>query len=161
MRPAIHAKYLRTCGLHPPPPCLGAGGIGICGLCCPAQRSVRFFESFVENCYMRSAEGQRNAAPPHNPVRRSLRYVTGLRGCDHTAQNSKPRLSVAANKSCLQGRPFKIWSRAPAPYGNWNACLRSTYGWSYHCRPFLRQEPYIPIYPVQWPGNVKPSVSAS
>ena len=55
--------------------------------------------------------------PPHNPVRRSLRYVTGLRGCSHAAQKSKPRLSVAANKSCLQGRTFRIWSCCPAPYG--------------------------------------------
>ena len=43
----------------------------------------------------------------------------------------------------------------------WHACLRGTYGRPDHCRPFLRQEPYIPICPVRWPGNVKPSVSAS
>lgn len=33
------------------------------------------------------------------------------------AQNNKPRLSAAANKSCLKGRPLKIWSCGPAPYG--------------------------------------------
>ena len=65
--------------------------------------------------------------PPHNPVRRSLRYVTGLRGCSHAAQKSKSRLSVAANKSCLQGWPFKIWSCAPAPYGKGShVCAAST-----------------------------------
>ncbi len=65
--------------------------------------------------------------PPHNPVRRSLRYVTGLRGCSHAAQKSKPRLSVAANKSCLQGRTSKIWSCAPAPYGKeTHVCAAST-----------------------------------
>ena len=77
--------------------------------------------------YAGSAEDQRNAAPPHNLVRRSLRYVTGLRGCSHAAQKSKPRLSVAANKSCLQGRTSKIWSCAPAPYGKGtHVCAAST-----------------------------------
>ena len=77
--------------------------------------------------YAGSAEDQRNAAPPHNPVRRSLRYVTGLRGCSHAAQKSKSRLSVAANKSCLQGRTSKIWSCAPAPYGKGtHVCAAST-----------------------------------
>lgn len=77
--------------------------------------------------YVSSAEVQRNAAPPHNPVRRSMRYVTGLRGCSHAAQNSKPRLSAAANKSCLKGRTFKIWSCCPAPYGKGtHVCAAST-----------------------------------
>lgn len=67
--------------------------------------------------YVVSAEGQRNAAPPYNPVRRSWLHVSGLWGCDFAAQNSKSRLSAAANKSCLIGWPFKIWSCAPAPDG--------------------------------------------
>ena len=50
------------------------------------------------------------------------RYVSAAPAWNRTsglaAQKSKSRLSVAANKSCLQGWPFKIWSCAPAPYGN-------------------------------------------
>lgn len=43
------------------------------------------------------------------------------------AQNSKSRLSVTANKSCLIGWPFKIWSRCPAPYGTGQpVCAAST-----------------------------------
>ena len=43
------------------------------------------------------------------------------------AQKSKSRLSVAANKSCLQGRTSKIWSCAPAPYGKGtHVCAAST-----------------------------------
>lgn len=77
--------------------------------------------------YVSSAEDQRNAAPPHNPVRRSWPHVSGLWGCDLAAQNSKSRLSAAANKSCLNGRPFKIWSCSPAPYGNGQpVCAAST-----------------------------------
>ena len=68
--------------------------------------------------YVVSAEGQRNAAPPYNPVRRSWQHVPGLLGCGFAAQNRKSRLSAAANKSCLKGRPFIIWSCRPAPYGN-------------------------------------------
>lgn len=42
-------------------------------------------------------------------------------------QKSKSRLSVAANKSCLQGRTSKIWSCAPAPYGKGtHVCAAST-----------------------------------
>ena len=84
----------------------------------------------INNITIRSktvSGGQFRTPPPHNPVRRSLRYVTGLRGCSHAAQNSKPRLSVAANKSCLQGRTSKIWSCAPAPYGKGtHVCAAST-----------------------------------
>ena len=43
------------------------------------------------------------------------------------AQNRKSRLSAAANKSCLKGRPFIIWSCRPAPYGNGQpVCAAST-----------------------------------
>lgn len=43
------------------------------------------------------------------------------------AQNSKSRLSVTANKSCLIGWPFKIWSCCPAPYGTGQpVCAAST-----------------------------------
>lgn len=49
------------------------------------------------------------------------RYVAAAPAWNRTpglaAQNNKSRLSVAANESCLQGWPFKIWSCAPAPYG--------------------------------------------
>ena len=114
--PTIHTNLwnpvasCRPCVLSPslriaPVPGLGPGGIGMYGL------------SFVENYYMQVQPRITGTPPPRNPVRRSLRCVTGLRGCSHAAQNSKPRLSVAANKSCLQGWPFKIWSCAPAPYG--------------------------------------------
>lgn len=96
--------------------------------------------------YTSSAEVQRNAAPPHNPVRRSLRYVTGLRGCSHAAQNSKPRLSVAANKSCLQGWPFKIWSCAPAPYGNGTHVCAALTGGRIIAAPIFDKNP-ISIYP--------------
>lgn len=84
--------------------------------------------------------------PPHNPVRRSLRYVTGLRGCSHAAQKSKPRLSVAANKSCLQGWPFKIWSCAPAPYGNGTHVCAALTGGRIIAAPFLDKNPIF-IYP--------------
>ena len=77
--------------------------------------------------YVVSAEGQRNAAPPYNPVRRSWQHVPGLLGCGFAAQNRKSRLSAAANKSCLKGRPFIIWSCRPAPYGNGQpVCAAST-----------------------------------
>ena len=43
------------------------------------------------------------------------------------AQNNKSRLSVTANKSCLNGWPFKIWSCCPAPYGTGQpVCAAST-----------------------------------
>ena len=48
-------------------------------------------------------------------------------GCGFAAQNRKSRLSAAANKSCLKGRPFIIWSCRPAPYGNGQpVCAAST-----------------------------------
>ena len=49
------------------------------------------------------------------------RYVSAAPAWSGTpglaAQKSKSRLSVAANKSCLKGRTFKIWSCCPVPYG--------------------------------------------
>ena len=168
LRPAVHAYYLRTCGLHPPPAweraesvcadfavrhggtfsfsnsssktiicnipkivrpirrisygnLLGRGGGGSV-LPPPDFRIVR-----RKLLYVVSAEGQRNAAPPYNPVRRSWQHVPGLLGCGFAAQNRKSRLSAAANKSCLKGRPFIIWSCRPAPYGNGQpVCAAST-----------------------------------
>lgn len=55
--------------------------------------------------------------PPHNPVRRSCRRVAETLEYDFAAQNNNPRLSAAANKFCLKGRPYKIWSCCPAPDG--------------------------------------------
>lgn len=79
--------------------------------------------------YVVSAEGQRNAAPPYNPVRRNWPHVSGLWECYLAAQNSKSRLSAVANKSCLKGRPYKIWSCAPAPDGcRPHVCAASTGG---------------------------------
>ena len=47
----------------------------------------------------------------------------------YAAQNNNPRLSDVANKSCLKGRPLKIWSCCPAPYGNGQpVCAASTGG---------------------------------
>ena len=93
------------------------------------------------------SEGQFRTPPPHNPVWRSLRYVTGLRGCSHAAQNSKPRLSVAANKSCLQGWPFKIWSCAPAPYGKGTHVCAALTGGRIIAAPFF-----------DWPSSGRCSV---
>lgn len=59
------------------------------------------------------------------------RYVSAAPAWSRTpglaVQKSKSRLSVAANKSCLQGRTSKIWSCAPAPYGKGtHVCAAST-----------------------------------
>ena len=59
------------------------------------------------------------------------RYVLAATAWNRTpglaVQKSKSRLSVAANKSCLQGRTSKIWSCAPAPYGKGtHVCAAST-----------------------------------
>ena len=85
--------------------------------------------------------------PPHNPVRRSLRYVTGLRGCSHAAQKSKSRLSVAANKSCLQGRTSKIWSCAPVLYGKGTHVCAALTGGLIIAAPFF-----------DWPSSGRRSV---
>ncbi len=59
------------------------------------------------------------------------RYVAAAPAWNRTpglaAQNNKSRLSVTANKSCLIGWPFKIWSCCPAPYGcGQHVCAAST-----------------------------------
>ena len=59
------------------------------------------------------------------------RYVAAVPAWNRTpglaAQNNKSRLSVTANKSCLIGWPFKIWSCCPAPYGRGqHVCAAST-----------------------------------
>lgn len=59
------------------------------------------------------------------------RYVAAAPAWNRTpglvAQNNKSRLSVTANKSCLIGWPFKIWSCCPAPYGRGqHVCAAST-----------------------------------
>lgn len=59
------------------------------------------------------------------------RYVSAAPAWNGTpglvAQNNKSRLSVTANKSCLIGWPFKIWSCCPAPYGTGQpVCAAST-----------------------------------
>lgn len=68
----------------------------------------------------------RNIAAPADCTRPLLgsgrnRYVSAAPAWSGTpglaAQNNKSRLSVAANKFCLKGRTFKIWSCCPAPYG--------------------------------------------
>ena len=68
----------------------------------------------------------RNIAAPADCTRPLLgsgrnRYVSAAPAWSGTpglvAQNNKYRLSVAANKFCLKGRTFKIWSCCPAPYG--------------------------------------------
>ena len=94
----------------------------------PALRlNICNFDSITAKTTAKPVSEGFSCPPPHNPVRRSLRYVTGLRGCSHAAQKSKSRLSVAANKSCLQGRTSKIWSCAPAPYGKGtHVCAAST-----------------------------------
>lgn len=106
---------------------------------CPRTGSGR-------NRYVASTEGQRNAAPPHNPVRRSYprdvattssyaakRPFYGIStrsyGCNFAAQNCKPCLSVAANKSCLIGWPYIIWSCGLAPYGNGTQVCAASMGW--------------------------------
>ena len=67
---------------------------------------------------------------PRTGSRRN-RYVSAAPAWNRTpglaVQKSKPRLSVAANKSCLRGRTSKIWSCAPAPYGKGtHVCAAST-----------------------------------
>ena len=59
------------------------------------------------------------------------RYVAAASAWNRTpglaAQNNKSRLSVTANKSCLIGWPFKIWSCCPAPHGRGqHVCAAST-----------------------------------
>ena len=90
----------------------------------PGRISNNPHEFMESRCVLPS---MRNIAAPTDctrPLQGSgrNRYVSAAPAWNRTsglaAQKSKSRLSVAANKSCLQGWPFKIWSCAPAPYGN-------------------------------------------
>jgi hypothetical protein len=78
------------------------------------------------------------------------RYVSAAPAWNRTpglaVQKSKSRLSVAANKSCLQGWPFKIWSCAPAPYGNGTHVCAALTGGRIIAAPFLDKNPIF-IYP--------------
>ena len=83
----------------------------------------QFYESMEPR---RVLSSMRTIAAPADCTRPLLgsgrnRYVAAAPAWSGTpgfvAQNSKSRLSVTANKSCLIGWPFKIWSCCPAPYG--------------------------------------------
>ena len=89
----------------------------------PGRISNNPHESMETRCVLPS---MRNIAVPADCTRPQLgagrnRYVSAAPAWNRTpglaVQKSKSRLSVAANKSCLQGRTSKIWSCAPAPYG--------------------------------------------
>ena len=89
----------------------------------PGRISNNPHESMETRCVLPS---MRNIAVPADCTRPQLgagrnRYVSAAPAWNRTpglaVQNNKSRLSVAANKSCLQGRTSKIWSCAPAPYG--------------------------------------------
>ena len=99
----------------------------------PGRISNNPHESMEPRCVLPS---MRNIAVPADCTRPQLgagrnRYVSAAPAWNRTpglaAQKSKSRLSVAANKSCLQGRTSKIWSCAPAPYGKGtHVCAAST-----------------------------------
>ena len=89
----------------------------------PGRISNNPHESMETRCVLPS---MRNIAVPADCTRSRFgagrnRYVSAAPAWNRTpglaVQKSKSRLSVAANKSCLQGRTSKIWSCAPAPYG--------------------------------------------
>ena len=77
------------------------------------------------------------------------RYVSAAPAWNRTpglaVQNNKSRLSVAANKSCLQGWPFKIWSCCPAPYGNGTHVCAALTGGRIIAAPFFAKNP-ISLY---------------
>lgn len=86
----------------------------------PGRISNNPHESMETRCVLPS---MRNIAVPADCTRPQLgagrnRYVSAAPAWNRTpglaVQNNKSRLSVAANKSCLQGWPFKIWSCCPA-----------------------------------------------
>ena len=99
----------------------------------PGRISNNPHESMETRCVLPS---MRNIAVPADCTRPQLgagrnRYVSAAPAWNRTpglaVQKSKPRLSVAANKSCLRGRTSKIWSCAPAPYGKGtHVCAAST-----------------------------------
>ena len=89
----------------------------------PGRISNNPHESMETRCVLPS---MRNIAVPADCTRPQLgagrnRYVSAAPAWNRTpglaVEKSKSRLSVAANKSCLQGRTSKIWSCAAAPYG--------------------------------------------
>ena len=97
----------------------------------------------------------RNIAAPADCTRSQFgagrnRYISAAPAWNRTSglavQKSKSRLSVAANKSCLQGWPFKIWSCAPAPYGNGTHVCAALTGGRIIAAPFLDKNPIF-IYP--------------
>ena len=77
------------------------------------------------------------------------RYVAAASAWNRTpglaAQNNKSRLSVAANKSCLKGRTFKIWSCCPAPYGCGQHVCAALTGGRIIAAPFFAKNP-ISLY---------------
>ncbi len=81
---------------------------------------------------------------PRTGSRRN-RYVSAAPAWNRTpglaVQKSKPRLSVAANKSCLRGRTSKIWSCAPAPYGKGTHVCAALTGGRIIAAPFLDKNP--------------------
>lgn len=96
----------------------------------------------------------RNIAVPADCTRPQLgagrnRYVSAAPAWNRTpglaVQNNKSRLSVAANKSCLQGWPFKIWSCCPAPYGNGTHVCAALTGGRIIAAPFFAKNP-ISLY---------------
>lgn len=96
----------------------------------------------------------RNIAAPADCTRSRFgavrnRYVAAASAWNRTpglaAQNNKSRLSVAANKSCLQGWPFKIWSCCPAPYGNGTHVCAALTGGRIIAAPFFAKNP-ISLY---------------
>ena len=96
----------------------------------------------------------RNIAAPADCTRSQFgagrnRYVSAAPAWNRTpglaVQKSKPRLSVAANKSCLQGWPFKIWSCCPAPYGNGTHVCAALTGGRIIAAPFFAKNP-ISLY---------------
>ena len=93
-------------------------------------KSHEFMEPRCVLPSMRNIAAPADCTCPRTGSRRN-RYVSAAPAWNRTpglaAQNSKSRLSVAANKSCLQGRTSKIWSCCPAPYGKGtHVCAAST-----------------------------------
>ncbi len=97
---------------------------------------------------MRNIAAPADCTCPRTGSRRN-RYVSAALAWNRTsglaAQKSKSRLSVAANKSCLQGRTFKIWSCCPAPYGNGTHVCAALTGGRIIAAPFFAKNP-ISLY---------------
>ena len=117
----------------------------------PGRISNNPHESMETRCVLPS---MRNIAVPADCTRPQLgagrnRYVSAAPAWNRTpglaVQNNKSRLSVAANKSCLQGWPFKIWSCCPAPYGNGTHVCAALTGGRIIAAPFFAKNP-ISLY---------------